>query len=109
MKIDYKFRNSTIDGFLTEYADKKFTHVMRLAPEASSLEVEFNDARGSKGNDAEVNLVLTFPGQRESVYVSVTAENFQAAIDQAKDKLDTQLRKIKEKMIDKSKESIELK
>lgn len=102
MKINYKFRNSTIDGFLTEYADKKFTHVLRLAPENSTLEVEFVEAKGTKGNDAQVNLILSFPGQHDPIYINVVENNFQASIDQAKEKLDVALRKIKEKVTKKT-------
>ena len=97
MKINYKFRNSSIDAFQTQYADEKFANLAKIAPKNSTLEIEFNDALGKKGNGFEVRLNLDYPGQKDPVYISVSSSSFQTSIDQVKEKLDSIFRKLKEK------------
>ena len=97
-----------MDGFLTEYAEKKFNQLSKIASEDSVLDVEFCDALGTKGNGCEIKVNFSHPGQKEAIYISVMTPHFQSSIDQVKDKLDLKLRKTKEKLLDRKSSAKEI-
>ncbi|MDD4730518.1 MAG: ribosome-associated translation inhibitor RaiA [Desulfovibrio sp.] len=97
MNINFNFKNFDPSPHLKEYAEKRFDKVSKFIQDSDESELQVNLAVEKTRQQADV--VLT----ADSIHISAFEQSpdMYATIDCVVDKLEAQLRKIREKMKDK--------
>lgn len=101
MQINYVGKNLSISENLQQYAEKKLSKLSRFFDHIENMEVVFSEEDwrdGSKRHRVEV----TLEANGKIIKASESNQDFRSSIDLVVDKLETQLKKFKEKMIDRA-------
>lgn len=102
MALNIKVRNNTVlADEVRQYLEKRFAKIEKLLPENAFIEVEFIDQFGERGGvDKMVQVDISVPGGRDPIHLENAAADWQTSIDVLKDRLETDLIRDKEKLID---------
>lgn len=93
-------RGVELNDRLREYASDKLTRAQKYFDRILKMEVEFSEERNPRVGKAHFHVDVTVKTPGETFRAKGTGMDFFAAIDQAEDRLETQLRKFKERLID---------
>ncbi|ACI19459.1 ribosome hibernation-promoting factor, HPF/YfiA family [Dictyoglomus thermophilum] len=100
MQINYVSKNVNITDNLQQYAEKKLSRLSRFFDNIENIEVLFSEEDwkdGSKRHRVEV----TIKANGRIIKASEANQDFRTSIDLVVDKLETQLKRLKEKLVDK--------
>jgi len=100
MQINYVSKNVNITENLQEYAEKKLSKLSRFFDNIENIEVVFSEEDwrdGSKRHRVEV----TLKANGKIIKASEANQDFRSSVDLVVDKLEAQLKKLKEKLVDK--------
>ena len=100
MQINYVSKNVDITDNLQQYAEKKLSRLSRFFDNIENIEVLFSEEDwkdGSKRHRVEV----TIKANGRIIKASEANQDFRTSIDLVVDKLETQLKRLKEKSVDK--------
>lgn len=100
MQINYVSKNVNITENLQEYAERKLSKLSRFFDNIENIEVVFSEEDwkdGSKRHRVEV----TLRANGKIIKASEANQDFRSSVDLVIDKLEAQLKKLKEKLVDK--------
>ncbi|MGB9767333.1 MULTISPECIES: ribosome hibernation-promoting factor, HPF/YfiA family [Dictyoglomus] len=100
MQINYVSKNVNITENLQEYAERKLSKLSRFFDNIENIEVVFSEEDwrdGSKRHRVEV----TLKANGKIIKASEANQDFRSSVDLVVDKLEAQLKKLKEKLVDK--------
>ncbi|MCX7719957.1 MAG: ribosome-associated translation inhibitor RaiA [Dictyoglomus thermophilum] len=108
MQINYVSKNVNITDNLQQYAEKKLSRLSRFFDNIENIEVLFSEEDwkdGSKRHRVEV----TIKANGRIIKASEANQDFRTSIDLVVDKLETQLKRLKEKLVDKDRRAESIK
>ncbi|PMQ02487.1 MAG: ribosomal subunit interface protein [Dictyoglomus sp. NZ13-RE01] len=107
MQINITGKNVSVSSTMQEYVEKKFSKLSRFNDQISQIDVIF---KGEDRKDAGKTHIVEVTVKVNGRIVKAVEENqdFRTCVDLVVDKLEAQLKKLKEKMIDKGRRSLSL-
>jgi len=102
MQINFSSKNVPISPTLQEYAEKKLSKLSRFFDNIENIEVIFSEEDWKDGSRAH-KVEVTIKANGKIIKASEANQDFRSSIDLVVDKLEAQLKKYKEKMIDREK------
>ena len=102
MSLNLKLRHKTqIPPEVKEYVEKRMQKIMSLIPQNAFVEIEFIDDFGSRGGiDKKVEIDMTIPGEKKALHLKNAATDWFTSIDVLKDRLENEILRHKQKIID---------
>ena len=101
MKCNYKIRHTKVDDDILKYCQKRIEKFENLLPQATFVEVEFIDEFGARGGiDKHVQVDLSIPGEKNTIHVEDWAEDWQSAIDLVQERLEKEIKRLRERQRD---------
>lgn len=105
MKITVKGKNSSVTDELIKYAERKIGKLEKYSQRIQSATVTFTENASKKRSKAfGVEMALQSPGQ--TLRSEESKDSFRTALDSAIVKLEEQLRRVKTKRIDKTRDRV---
>jgi len=98
-------RNTEVAQDIRDLAEEKVIHAARIFDDIADVDVEFLESRNPRQADARFRVEITSKAGSQIVRVEATAFDARAALDTASDKYERQLRKLKERLIQRSRKS----
>jgi len=98
-------RNTEIANDVRDLAQEKVEHAARIFDDITSVDVEFSESGNPRRNDARYRVEITSSAAGQIVRVESQASDARAALDTASDKYERQLRRLKERLIQRSRKS----
>jgi len=95
-------RNTTVPGDLTELAEEKVSHAGRIFDDGGNVDVEFSERHNPRQAEDRYKVEITTRTAGHTVRVESSAFDARAALDTAADKFERQLRRLKERLIQRS-------
>ncbi len=96
MRVIISGKNFSLTPSLKEYTEKKVLKLMKFSPSIEQARIELDvDHNQRSGNINRVEIWLLL--QKKTLQIGIKANDMRAAIDQAIDKLEIQLVRLKEK------------
>lgn len=102
MDVRVHGKNMQLRDDLTALASEKVSHASRLFEGALSADVEFEARNNPRVSDGRVAVEITSLAAGQMVRVVASANDDRTALDLAVDKFEGQLRKLKERLIQRS-------
>ncbi len=99
MKIKFNFKNFEASNHLKEYARERFSKLSKYVPDSENAEVQINMEVEKFRHIVDVTLT----GKDTHVSAEEESEDMYSSVDLSRDKLEAQLRKIRDKIKDKRK------
>ena len=102
MEVRVRGRNTSVDERLREMAENKVSHAGRFFDGVLDADVEFTEARNRRVTDGRFKVEVTSRAAGQMMRVESTAESAEAALDIAVDKMEKRLRRLKERLVQRS-------
>ncbi len=100
MQINYVSKNVNITENLQEYAEKKLSKLTRFFDNIENVEVLFSEEDWKDGSKRHI-VEVTLKANGKIIKASEANQDFRSSVDLVVDKLEAQLKKLKEKIVDK--------
>ncbi len=91
-------RGVDLDEPLRRYATEKLTHVQRFFDRIIKMEAQLSEKRNRHGVEHRIEVMVRTPG--ETLRAHAEGPDHFAAIDKVADRIETQLKKFKDRLID---------
>jgi putative sigma-54 modulation protein len=91
-------RGVDLDEPLRRYATEKLTHVQRFFDRIIKMEAQLSEERNRHGVEHRIEVMVRTPG--ETLRAHAEGPDHFAAIDKVADRIETQLKKFKDRLID---------
>ena len=98
-------RNTEIADDVRELAYEKVEHAGRIFDDVTNVDVEFSESANPRQADARHRVEITSNAAGQIVRVEAEAFDARAALDTASDKYERQLRRLKERLIQRSRKA----
>jgi putative sigma-54 modulation protein len=98
-------RNTEIADDVRELAHEKVEHAGRIFDDVTNVDVEFSESGNPRQTDARYRVEITSNAAGQIVRVEANAFDARAALDTASDKYERQLRRLKERLIQRSRKA----
>jgi len=98
-------KNWHVNGELKELADERVRHAARFFDDVVNVDVEFNESHNPRTADVRFGCEITSLAAGHTVRVVAEAGDARSALDAASDRYERQLRKLKERLIQRSRRS----
>ncbi len=95
-------KHMTVGRELRELAERKVEHAGRIFGDGSVADVEFSQHQNPRQSDGRYRVEITLPVAGQVVRAEASAHDERAALDIASDKLERALRRLKERLIQRS-------
>lgn len=105
MEVRVHGTNTTVDDDLRGLAEEKVAHAARVFEDTMFADVEFAEESNPRISDARYRVEITARAAGRVVRVESAEPDERAALEVAVDKLERQLRRLKERLIDRSRRS----
>lgn len=105
MEIRVHGKHMTVGQELRELAERKVDHAGRIFGDGSVADVEFSQQQNPRVSDGRYRVEITVPVAGQVVRVEASAHDERAALEVATDKLENVLRRLKERLIGRSRRS----
>ncbi len=105
MNVRIHARNTEIADDVRELALDKVEHASRIFDDMTSVDVEFAESGNPRQTDARYRVEITSSAAGQIVRVESEAFDARAALDTASDKYERQLRRLKERLIQRSRKA----
>ena len=105
MNVRIHGRNTEVTDEIRELAQAKVEHAGRIFDDVTDVDVEFSENGNPRQTDARYRVEITSKAGSQIVRVEAGAFDARAALDTASDKYERQLRKLKERMIQRSRKA----
>ena len=102
MEVRVRGRNTSVDERLREMAESKVAHAGRFFDGVLDADVEFTEAQNRRVSDGRFKVEVTSRAAGQTVRVESHAESAEAAMDLAVQKLEKRLRRLKERLVQRS-------
>ena len=102
MNVRVHGKNMQVSDELRELALEKIEHAGRIFDDGGSTDVEFAERGNPRNSDGRYRVEITSHAAGHTVRVEAAAHDDRAALDIAVDKYQRQLRKLKERLIQRS-------
>ena len=102
MDVRVHGKNMTVGDAMREIADNKVRHAGRIFDTGGSADVEFSALHNPRVGDNRFRVEITTLAAGHTVRTQATAPDDRAAFDLALDKFERQLRRLKERLIGRS-------
>ncbi len=102
MNVRIHGRNMEVAQDIRDLAEEKVKHAARIFDDIADVDVEFLESRNPRQADERYRVEITSKAGSQIVRVEATAFDARAALDSASDKYERQLRKLKERLIQRS-------
>ncbi|MEN8113755.1 MAG: ribosome-associated translation inhibitor RaiA, partial [Actinomycetota bacterium] len=102
MNVRIHGRNTDIAEDIRDLAHEKVEHAGRIFDDVANVDVEFSENGNPRQMDAKYRVEITSSAAGQIVRVESTAFDARAALDTASDKYERQLRRLKERLIQRS-------
>jgi putative sigma-54 modulation protein len=98
-------RNTEVADDIRQLAEEKIEHAGRIFSDVTDVDVEFSENGNPRLTDARYRVEITSKAGTQIVRVESDAFDARAALDTASDKYERQLRKLKERLIQRSRKA----
>jgi len=98
-------RNMEVADDIRDLAEEKVEHAARIFDDIVDVDVEFLENGNPRQSDARFRVEITSKAGSQIVRVEANAFDARAALDLASDKYERQLRKLKERLIQRSRKA----
>jgi len=98
-------RNTEVADDIRKLAEEKIEHAGRIFNDVTDVDVEFSENGNPRATDARYRVEITSKAGTQIVRVESDAFDVRAALDTASDKYERQLRKLKERLIQRSRKA----
>ena len=105
MNVRIHGRNTEIADEVRDHAREKVEHAARIFDDINAVDVEFSENGNPRLTDARYRVEITSSAAGQIVRVEAEAFDARAALDVASDTYERQLRKLKERLIQRSRKS----
>lgn len=105
MNVRIHGRNTEVTDDIRDLAQEKVDHAARIFDDISEVDVEFSENGNPRQSDARYRVEITSKAGSQIVRVESSAFDARAALDTASDKYERQLRKLKERLIQRSRKA----
>ena len=102
MNIRIHGRNMELDDDLRDLAEERIEHAGRIFDDVTSVDVEFSQNANPRNTNGRYRVEITSAAAARVVRVESDAFDARAALDTAAEKYERQLRKLKERLIQRS-------
>lgn len=102
MEVRVRGRNTNVDERLREMAESKVAHAGRFFDGLLDADVEFTEAQNPRVAEGRFKAEITSRAAGQIMRVESSAETAEAALDLAIDKMEKRLRRLKERLIERS-------
>ena len=102
MNVRVHGRNMQVGEDIMELAEEKVLHAGRIFDDGASVDVEFTESHNPRLSDGRYRVEITSLAAGHTVRVEAEAFDARAALDVAADKYERQLRKLKERLVQRS-------
>ena len=105
MNVRIHARNTEIAEDVRDLAHEKVEHAGRIFDDVTNVDVEFSESGNPRQTDARYRVEITSTAAGQIVRVESNAFDARAALDTASEKYERQLRKLKERLIQRSRKA----
>lgn len=105
MNVRIHGRNTEIADDVRDLAHEKVEHAARIFDDMTSVDVEFSENGNPRQTDGRYRVEITSTAAGQIVRVESDAFDARAALDTASEKYERQLRKLKERLIQRSRKA----
>lgn len=102
MNVRIHARNTEITDEIRELAHGKVEHAGRIFDDVTNVDVEFSESGNPRQTDARHRVEITSNAAGQVVRVTAEAFDARSALDTASDKYERRLRRLKERLIQRS-------
>ena len=102
MDVRVRGRNTGVDERLREMAESKVAHAGRFFEGILDADVEFTEEQNRRVTDGRFKVEVTSRAAGQMMRVESTAESAEAALDLVVDKMEKRLRRLKERLVQRS-------
>ena len=102
MEVRVRGRNTIVDERLREMAESKVAHAGRFFEGLLGADVEFTEAQNRRVTEGRFKVEVTSRAAGQMMRVESSAESAEAALDLAIDKMEKRLRRLKERLVQRS-------
>ncbi|MDH5372854.1 MAG: ribosome-associated translation inhibitor RaiA [Acidimicrobiia bacterium] len=102
MDVRVRGRNTVVDERLREMAASKVAHAGRFFEGILDADVEFTEEQNRRVTDGRFKVEVTSRAAGQMMRVESTAESAEAALDLVVDKMEKRLRRLKERLVQRS-------
>ncbi len=102
MEVRVRGRNTNVDERLREAAVTKVTRAGRFFDGILDADVEFTEAQNPRIGDGRFKVEVTSRAAGQMMRIEAAAESAEAALDLAVDKMEKRLRRLKERLVQRS-------
>ena len=102
MEVRVRGRNMSVDERLREMAESKVAHAGRFFDGVLDADVEFTEAQNRRVAEGRFKVEVTSRAAGQTMRVESAAESAEAALDVAVDKMEKRLRRLKERLVQRS-------
>ena len=100
-------KNTSVAGELTELAEEKVAHAGRIFDAGGSVDVAFSTRPNPQKAEDRYKVEITTRTAGHTVRVESSAFDARAALDNAADKFERQLRRLKERLMQRSRKALD--
>lgn len=106
-KVDVRVhgKNMQIGDALRELTEAKVAHAGRIFGDEATADVEFTESQNPRVSDGKYRVEITAPVAGHVLRVEASAHDERTALDLSYDKFERQLRRLKERLIQRSRKS----
>ena len=105
MNVRVHGRNMDLGDDLRDLAEERIEHASRIFDDVTTADVEFSESNNPRRSDGRYRVEITSGAAGHVVRVESDAFDARAALDTAAEKYERQLRKLKERLIQRSRGS----
>lgn len=102
MDVRVHGKNMQVDDATRNLADEKVRHAGRILDDGGTADVEFSERTNPRQSDGRYRVEITSHTRGHTVRVEASSVDDRAALDLAVDKFERQLRRLKERLIQRS-------
>ena len=102
MDVRVHGRNMNVSADLQELADDRVRHAGRILDDGVAADVEFSERRNPRRGDNRFRVEITSHTARHTIRVQGEGPDDRTALDRAVDKFESQLRRLKERLVNRS-------
>ena len=102
MDVRVHGKNMQVDDATRNLADEKVRHAGRILDDGGTADVEFSERTNPRQSDGRYRVEITSHTRGHTVRVEASSIDDRAALDLAVDKFERQLRRLKERLIQRS-------
>lgn len=95
-------KNMQVDDMTRDLADEKVRHAARILDDGGTADVEFTERTNPRQSDGRYRVEITSRTRGHTVRVEASSTDDRAALDLAVDKFERQLRRLKERLVQRS-------